>query len=318
MNLKYLFTLSGLLAVLVLASPRADAQLLQTFPSKGGYKTAVASAKTSVGADAILIFVGTFGNLEYQGQQVVFNTSDGTASLWGYTFYSPSTMQRKTIGVVRPLGIFTAFDLPDSLNGGLAQNPKEIDSTSAWYNSRDMVTKLPGDTAYARFRSKYDTLRPTVITLSDVAVGDSLDLPNGFPVDKPIWSLLWTGSGDSTMFCFVASVTGETFCQRVELPVGLVPHDATIGTAALSVVPNPASGRTRVVIDLPVGTTLARGVGLALYNERGEMVLDLAGSLVENDVRFAEFDAGVLPAGNYFCRATGADWSGVVGIAVAR
>lgn len=319
MNYRHPYAYSGLLAVVLitLGSITVRAQTLQPFASHGGYPTAAASAKTALGSDAILIFVGTFGNLTYLGQEITFSTTDGRATLWGYTFYSPSTMQRKTIGVVRPLGTFTPINLPDSLNGGLAQNPKQLDSAAPYFSSKDMVTKLPGDTAYARYRTQYPTVRPTVITLSDV-VADSVAVPVGFPLDKPIWSLIWSGEGDSTMVCVVASVTGDAYCQRIELPSGVVSHDALVGTASLSVAPNPATGRTRVAVDIPTGMSLMRGVGLGLYNERGQMVMSLTESFIENDYHFAEFDATELPAGNYFCRAIGPGWNGVTGVAVTH
>jgi len=306
----------ALLLLALFGSFSAHAQLLAPFESQRGLKTAMGSAQGSLGLDAELVGVGTFGDFEYQGQSVQFSTTDGKATLWAYVFRSATSGQSKTIAVVSLGGlIFTPFDLPDS-GLDVPTNALLLDSNDTYFNSGPMVGRIAGDTAYTRFRAKYPSTRPLFVTLRTYTAEDSLELPGGFPIEQPLWTLVWLGSGDSSLVCAVASKTGETYCQRVELPSSAVPGSAGVpGTAAITVSPNPAAARVRIDLDIPDGGDVA-DVSLLLVTVRGELVADLSSALVDAGGTSMTFDASELPAGTYFVQAVGRNWRGVAACVV--
>jgi hypothetical protein len=168
-----------------------------------------------------------------------------------------------------------------------------------------MVTRLATDTAFMRFRQKFPNRKADFAGLADAI--DTTGLIPGFPVDAPIWLVSFSGGGDSSMFCAVASKTGQAFCQRVEIPSG-VRNDQTSSTSALTVSPNPAHGITRIDIHAPAGTRFAAGASATLYNTSGEKVLDLTESMAGSGFRNIELDAAALAPGAYFCVVQSGTW----------
>lgn len=306
------------IALLLCGVGMAHSQLLTPFVSQGGVQAALGAAQGALGGDAALVGVGTFGNFEYQGQTVQFSTSDGKANLWAYVFRSATAGQAKTIAVVSlPIVGYTAFDLPDS-GMDVPLDAEPLSQSDAYFGSDAMVGRLATDTAYTRFRSKYSDLRPLFVTLRVYTAADSLELPGGFPIDQPLWTVVWLGEGDSNLVCAVASKTGETYCQRVELPSSAVPDHAGVrGTAAMSIMPNPATDRVRVTLDLPDGASHGN-VSLVLYNANGRQVADLSREFNAGDGRTLDLDTSTLPAGSYYLRAIGANWVGTTGLLLEK
>lgn len=303
---------------LVVGAGLVKAQLLTPFLSQGGVQSALATAQGSLGGDAALVGVGTFGDFEYQGQSVQFSTADGKANLWAYVFRSATAGQAKTIAVVSlPIVGYTAFELPDS-GLDVPSDAAAISESDAYFGSDAMVGRLATDTAYVRFRAKYADLRPLFVTLRVYTAADSLDLPGGFPIEQPLWTVLWLGEGDSSLVCAVASKTGETFCQRVELPSSSVPDYAgVVGTASITVTPNPAVGRVLVTLDLPEGAS-TKGMSVVLYNATGQQVADLTGEFSRGDGRTIDLQTSQLSAGAYYFRATGSNWVGTTGLILEK
>lgn len=303
---------------LLVGAHALHAQLLAPFVSQRGLKTAFGSAQSSLGSDAVLLGVGTFGDFEYQGQSIQFSIDDGRANLWAYVFRSPGSGESKTIAVVSLGGlVFTPFDLPDS-GLDVPVDAEILDSNDTYFNSSAMVGRVTADTAYVRFRAKYPDNPPLFVTLRTYTAADSIDLPGGFPVDQPLWTLVWLGGGDSSLVCAVASKTGETYCQRVELPASSVPdYQGVRGAAMVNVAPNPATGRVRVSLDLPEGTS-TEGMTLLLFDARGEQVADLTGQFMKGDRLTLDIETAALPAGSYYLRAVGANWMGTGGVVVGK
>jgi len=93
-------------------------------------------------------------------------------------------------------------------------------------------------------------------------------------------------------------------------------EDAAPGTFALSAAyPNPTTARTQ--IDLVLGDT--QHVVVVVYDVLGRRVADLFdGPLGAGEARTFSFDAGALPAGLYFVRATGETFAETQQVSVTR
>jgi hypothetical protein len=281
------------------------------------------AAKAAIGSDAVLTFIGTVPIDTTIGGIIAikskFDLTTGKAGVWGYVYYSPSTDSTATIVVVNlGLGGNQAQNLGNILPFPLSTTA--VDVTVPNGNSDKLVARLATDTAFTHYRSDYPSATPGFVSLGQSIIPTGVPLPDNFPTNQPLWTVSFSGAKDSTMTCFVGAQTGDVYCQRLYLPpLSDVPESgATQGTAALTVAPNPANGRTRVTINVPDGVRLTSSDEIGLYNTAGQKVLDLGTSLRANDMRFAEFDAKSLPAGVYYCRAIGSNWNGVIGVVVGK
>ncbi len=302
--------------LLLCAAPAVSQQLLVPYLVKGGIRAAMAQAKDSLGADARLVFAGTFGRFSQSIFSFEFNLSNGRSTVWGYTFYSPASGRSSTYGVLQvPLLGFQVQSL-----GGVLPLPQSLDmaldTSAAYFNSDKLISQLDKDSTYNSYRDRLPEAEPLLITLAHLVRADSLQLPNGFPVDQPLWTMTFLGGGDTTMTCFVAAGTGETFCLQGEGPTLAVPDRAARAEARLVALPNPSTGYVRVDVTIPVGGAV--GGRAELYDERGVRVLELTEAFVRGGYRSVEFDASTLPSGVYYCRAAGRDWSGLVPVVVER
>lgn len=292
------------------------AQILMPFNSNEGARAALQKAKDSIGADAHLTFVATFGNLSQGPLSLEFDLNEGAATAWAYSFHSSSAAKTATIFVVKlPLIGFNTQSLGQAVPIP-AQFDNALDTSGAYAGSSAMIGVLKEDTAFQRYRAELPGAKPGLITLGQLVQVDSVSLPNGFPLDQPTWTVLFNGGGDSTMTCFVASRTGEHFCRRIMLPVLGTPVDERLSSAGMDVFPNPATGRTVIAVRPPNAARAPASV--MLYDERGAMVLDLTASFNRSAHAYAEFDAATLPAGVYYCRAQGSGFSGTIGVVVGR
>jgi hypothetical protein len=286
--------------------------------AKEGMQTAAKAAKDSLASDAVLIYIGTFGDFEAQGVTTKFDLDNGKASVWGYVYYSPSLDKSTTIAVVKFLIVYQAIVVPD-LPIPFPPADKSVDMSGSYANSDKLVQRLKTDTAFTRYHTELPEARPDFVSYGATVPDNPIPMPDGFPTDEPLWTVSFLGSGDSTMTCFVAANSGATICQRISLPQLSVDGESNgiAGTAALSVAPNPATGRTHIAVNIPSGVS-AVGAEMVLFNALGEKVLDLSESFARTGYSYAEFDASTLPAGRYFCRVAGTKWSGNIGVVVGQ
>lgn len=307
------------LAILLFASAGIEVRAQFDFTALQGLPTAQSEAQTSLGTDAYPVLIGAPGNFEYQGFPLKFDLESGSSSVWGYVFYSPSKEEFASFIVIRVIAYQAIaigslpFPIPVEIAGRLTTTGPHADSDK-------MLLRLENDTAYQRYRSDLPDAHPTFVSLSQLVNTDSLELPNGFPVGQSTWTMMFQGGGDSTMTCFVASETGEAFCRRIyNLPTMSVDDSSEEKTtgSALSVVPNPASGQVVVEITAKEGKGLAEST-LLLYNEVGEVVLDLTEPFRENGYTGATFPASLLPNGLYHCTLVGPSIKEHVGIIVVE
>jgi hypothetical protein len=307
------------LSMMLVGGVDLKAQIEPTpYLAKEGMQTAAKAAKDSLASDAVLIYIGTFGDFEAQGVTTKFDLNNGKASIWGYVYYSPSLDKSTTIAVVKILIVYQAIVVPD-LPIPFPPADQSVDVSGSYANSDKLVQRLKTDTAFTRYHAELPSARPDFVSYGSTVPDNPIPMPDGFPTDEPLWTVSFIGSGDSTMTCFVAANTGTTICQRISLPQLSVGHesDGVGGTEALAVAPNPATGRTHIAVSIPSGVS-AVGAEMVLFNALGQKVLDLSESFARNGYRHAEFDASRLPAGKYFCRVTGTQWNGSIGVVIGQ
>jgi hypothetical protein len=319
--MKRSFVIAILLVLFMMLVGGVDlkAQLEPTpYLAKEGMQTAAKAAKDSLASDAVLIYIGTFGDFEAQGVTTKFDLNNGKASVWGYVYYSPSLDKSLTIVVVKVLIVYQAFVVSD-LPLPVQPADESVDVSGSYANSDKLVQRLKTDTAFTRYHSELPDARPDFVSYGATVPDNPIPMPDGFPNDEPLWTVSFIGSGDSTMTCFVAANTGTTICQRISLPQLSVDDESNglAGTAALAVSPNPATGRTHIAVSVPYGMSAA-GAEMVLFNALGEKVLDLSESFARTGYSHAEFDASTLPAGRYFCRVAGTQWNGSIGVVVGQ
>lgn len=286
--------------LLPLFTSHAHAQF--TFTALDALTTATKAAEASLGEEADLMLIGAPGSFDFQGFPLRFDLESGKSMVWLYLFRGATSGELYALGVVRLFTYQTLelgaipLPIPGDFIGALDHSGEYADSDA-------MIDRLMTDATFQVYHSELPNAAPTLVTLTQLINVDSLNLPNGFPIGQATWTLTFMGSGDTTMTCFVASETGETFCQRIlGIPTSVDERvderdDAGLQNG-LTVAPNPARGTVTIT---PGDASLERDARMVLVNMQGEIVVDLTASLRANGTRFAELEAGVLPAGAYRC-----------------
>lgn len=299
-----LLRLALIVGTLLLLVGRTERAAAQAYPMKEGIPAATKKAQDTLAKDAILVGVGTVGNLNFSGINLTFDLQSGNATAWVYLFYSPSLQKSLPIAVIKLLVIYQAVgigEIPLPIPDGLTDT---LDLNGQAANSNQMVKRLETDTAYQRFRQELPGAKPNFLSLAEL--GDFSQLPVDFPLNQPIWSIFFTGEQDSTMSCFVGANTGNAFCRRVSLPTTAVPGSTIPGSdLSLTVLPNPANSSLSVGVRLPDGKSLPTDARMGLYNLRGEQVIDLTSTLAGNNGLPLTFPTDALPSGSYYIRLHG-------------
>ena len=314
---------------MIFCGAAAYAQIATTpFLSKEGLSKAESVSKDSLGAadgmlttiisaDPSMIDSADIGSLPFTLGK--FDMETGKASAWVYSFYSPSKMKTASALVAQlPFVGFQAIASTDSLDSGDVAPTTVLDVSGDFANSDKLVQQVKANPSYQSFHTQYPDVTPSLVMLRNAVPEDAALVPNGFPLDAPLWMMTFNlSSMDDALVCFVASKTGATFCQAVEIPSG-VEEEHAAARATIAVTPNPSMGRTRVAVALPSGIRSLNDVSVELYDVTGRKVMDLTESFKSNGLEFAEFDASTLTAGLYYCRATGSGWHGVTGVVVQK
>ncbi len=299
MKFRSLGTVALLALLMAAAAVEVRAQLpLTPFLSKEGIPSAKEWAATNVAADAVVMNISTFGyhsdSLSVDG----LDMADGKAPVWIYAFYSPSL---QTTGVCAMTKVLVAY-IPvsageDTIPVMPGVEPK-LDLTGSYAGSDKLVEAIKANDEYKAHILEHPEAAPTLVTLTNMPAGEE-GIPMEFPVDKPVWTVVM----DTTMVCLVATGTGETICQTLDVEIpSSVSTDKEMKGAVVTVVPNPTSGIARIGVTFPAGTRNVGGATVALYDGLGRRVADLTESFVRNDYRSADFDASELPDGVYYCR----------------
>jgi len=315
MHTRHRLRLSIPLLLIVLASGSLSAQqLLNPFSSNEGLAAAQQKAQTELGQNAVLYLVATAGNFEYQGQRAEFDPQTGTSTGWGYSFYSPTSSQTRTYGVIKlPILGFYAATL-DS-NNTLPTPPNTLETGATWFGSGAMVAQLKAqETSYTNFLQSYPSARPTVVTLGQI-LGDSIPQPEGVALDQPIWTVFFRDEGNGSLVCFVASKTGETDCQTLQGPVGAVAERGTARTGSIRVVALQGSDRMLLELAPPEGGT-TENFHAALVGMDGRTVADLTEAFAGGSGRTAILETGKFSSGKYLIVVTAGNWRAVAGVVV--
>lgn len=302
---RLLLTAPILLGAAVIASTSAFAQgLTVPYLAKEKVAVATAAAKDSIGNDAVLVGIATAGVIDLGtfGQYDGFNIEDGKSNAWGYQFLTPSGDDGVGVGVIQ-------FLIADYIMGERGNDfgleVRTLDLSGAYSNSDAFVIRLKQNSTFNDYMSDYPDAVPEGIVLTWQPDGEGF-LPEEFPLDKPIWGIYFNTNAptpdDSTMACYVASGTGESYCIRAEVS-SVEGEDAAAGAVRLTVAPNPA--REAGTATLHIGSQKNASVQeVGLYDIVGRKVMDLTTTLVPDGVggKKAVFGLGGLPAGSYVCR----------------
>jgi hypothetical protein len=305
-------------AVIILAAPALRAQFVSPYAPEEGLPTAVQVAKDSIGSDVILTaYAAVVQSLAPFGTSTT-NLQSGKGDGWVYNFYSPSTRKVIGVGVVNAplLGGFRGSGEPGSIDSIDAEfrDTVVLDTVGAYVASSKIYDQIKNDPTFVAHQTQYPGFQPAFMGLGNKP---GADIPISIDMNQAFWTVVWTGEGDSSMICFVGAKTGDEFCMRVGSPTSVPDSRSDAASASLAIAPNPANGTVRVSVATPA-TARVQGSELALFNERGDRVLDLTGSFAASGYQFAEFNAGALAAGVYFCRATGANWHGVTSVVIQK
>ena len=257
-----------------------------------GVSTAEKKISDSLGAGTDLIAVATVGGLPIQGIPLEFNLDNGKSLAWIYAFRTESG-DIATVAVVR-LIIFTAFSLPEvplPLPEAILQ---DVNKEGTYSDSDKMLEQLEKDQTYSNYRKKLPESNPSLVILGQILDDDSDRIPDDFPLAQSIWTVSFTGQGDSAMTCWVATGTGQTFC--FQNPFSSVDEENRQRGTTVTVGPNPA--RDIITVTLHNLSTATSRVHLGLFNSLGEEVLDLSSRVSLSGSSFS-FETGALPAGLY-------------------
>ncbi len=276
----------------LLFGSEASAQF--SFTALDGIPTAQKKISDSLGAGSKLVAIATIGNLDVQGIPLEFNAETGESVAWIYAFSTPSG-DIATIAVVR-LFAFLAFsigDVPLPLPDGVLPN---VETDGEYADSDKMIAQLKTNATYASYRNDFPDYSPSFVVLGQL-LGNVDLLPDDFPLTQSIWTVSFTGQGDSAMTCFVASKSGQTFC--IERPdfLSVDEEEMSAHQLALQTMPNPTVEQVTITIESQ-GVPLAADAHLLLLNSVGETVLDLSDDpgLLSGRITVSTED---LPAGLY-------------------
>jgi hypothetical protein len=170
-----------------------------------------------------------------------------------------------------------------------------------------MIGQLDGDPVYARYRHELPLALPATISYRATTVDDAAILPSTFALDAPIWSLSFTGAGDSMMICYVSGRTGETYVLRAEATAS-APQETSDGEETIVRVAEGSTG-DRLRIAIATDATDA-----SLFDLAGHRLMVVAGEEMDRGRGIVEFDMRDLPHGEYFCAVRGKGWCRLVGV----
>jgi hypothetical protein len=269
--------------------PRRSSQFLATAENY---------ARENLPSDAVLALVGAIGNVEVgPGIPLAINADSGTASAWAYIYYTPSQTRWISVAV---------FELPGMGEQVMESDPptvipqtltRAVDLTLPYAESGRMAERLKQSPDYQIHRELYPGARPSIVSYRDPVAADAAGLPNTFPSNAPLWSIEYSGGGDSAMICWVSGSSGQSWCVQGRRAAVVRDDDA----AKASVFPTPAADAVRV--------TTARRIGAGnqpwLVDANGTSIAAARRIECATEGCVIEFDVSALADGVYFVRRQG-------------
>jgi hypothetical protein len=281
--------------------------------SSEGIASATSAAASLAGPDARLVFVGAAGNarVDNNGMPVDlrFTLDDGRSTAWACVFYSPSRKTRTTIAAIdipglgpQAMQVESPVPIPDGFT-------LPLNRSLPYSGSETILPRLLLDSTFVRYRAELPGAWPANASYHDPAGPDSLRLAPDFPLDAPLWQIVYGGAGDSAMVCYVSAGSGRVRSLRGSA-VAAVPADGMRGDGARMRVERRGAHAV-VWMDAPRRTGDA---DISLYDISGRIASGpYRCGIVDGEGRI-ELDLEPLPPGVYYCRAIGAGWSAVAGI----
>jgi hypothetical protein len=238
-----------------------------------------------------------------------FTLDDGRSTAWACVFYSPSRKTRTTIAAIdipglgrQAMQVQSPVPIPDGFT-------LPLDPSLPYSGSETILPRLLLDSTFVRYRAELPGAWPANVSYHDPAGPDSLRLAPDFPLDAPLWQIVYEGAGDSAMVCYVSARSGRVRSLRGRA-VAAVPADGARRDGSRLRVEREGADAT-VWVDAP---RHAGDVNISLYDISGRMVSGpYRCGIVDGEGRIV-LDLEPLPPGVYYCRAVGAGWSVVAGI----
>ena len=187
-------TALSLIAALFFSHQIASAQLLQKYLAQDQIDRATETAKDSIGADAILVGIAAPGEVDLNdiGFPITadgFSKEDGTSSVWGYLFMTPSRDDSIGVAVAR-------FAIGDPLvlaerEGDFDQEAIALDLSGANSGSDAFATILRANPTFIKYHQDYNDAIPEAAVLAWRPSGVEL-LAASFPSRQAsLGYLLW-------------------------------------------------------------------------------------------------------------------------------
>ncbi len=261
-------------------------------------------ARTNVSDMNLVGMITWGGELSHPnyGKHEGFDVRTGRSWVWGYQFLSPSGSAGVTLLTFK----YKEGDNRYAGSGIRGIEPDSLDLSGNFTNSDAFVEQLHKNRTFDEYSRKYPDVTPESIELRWQP--DSIEqLPNSFPLDKPIWGIYYNTSadlpGDSTMICFVSSGQGETHCIRFEVSSVDDPSGQN-GGVRLNVAPNPVNKTGVATLQIESDEPGLAPDDVSLYNMLGEQVIDLKDRLVPDGLGgfTANLNLVGLVSGSYVCR----------------
>jgi hypothetical protein len=279
--------------------------------SQDGLTLANTTAR-SILPDGILVMVGAGGDTVISGATMTIDLTEGSASAWGYFYYSPGTKRWTTIGLFDVLGSGLQASVMNSPVPIPTEMTRMIDTTLPFATSTSFVAQLSKNATFAHYRLTHPAASPNLIAYRSPIQSELALLPESFPVDAPLWGVQFRGTGDAAMRCWVSGRTGESYCLQESSAASVEGAREQHRAEFITAVPNPGGDLVRVIVVPPAGAT-PRST-FALYNVAGKSVLEPLRVVREGERSVATFDMASLPSGIYYCHVTGDSWNDSIAI----
>lgn len=303
-----------LLLFTLLPSLRTEAQLIQRYHSQQEIATARTVAKDSIGAEAKLIAIATAGEIDlsaigFPGTFAGFEEANGTSSVWAYQFSTPDGLQEGAVVVINS-GLFPQIRRVERGNlYGVA--PREVPVDEMYSDSDQLVARLRTNSLFTSFRAEFPGMLADAVVYTWEPDEELVSIPNDFATDAPIWGVFYNTDdweeGDSSMVCFVASGTGQTYCERSGVTTSVRSSSTPAEVSTVTLWGNPMRRETGPVASLEIRLAPASTLEqLGLYDRTGRLLLDLRSELpdvVEPGTSYRLIlPVAELPAGTYIVR----------------
>jgi len=295
-NIRFTFFLTLIICFACVA--RAEAQLAIGMSFKDGINAAKKFATDSLGSDAVLVAGGTIGGQEFSGITLEFDDKSGKATMWAYVYYSKTKNQSLPVLVALGGLLVQVLPVPLPLPDGLLS---PLDVALPYIGSDKAVAQMKNDTAYVRFKKEIPDKKPDFVFVADGAVQQD-SVPNGvvFDFNQPIWSVSYTGGGDSSLNCIIGGKDGKVFCGRVAAPILGVSVEAANTVSEFFVTPTPIQSNGNIKFVLKDASI--RSGEVILYDTRGYAVYRANAEQGNNNIYSLELKANGLNNGVYFAK----------------